>query len=186
MMAEEYKSVLEKHNEKLARKRHELTPGGQAIENFYPEEYLVGGPGKAVASGFLGSGKTAKAVKDASRYRIAQTRIGERAQDIDEVKEQLKNRAALKNRPMYKEVFGDEEAEQARQMALQKIKNTAKRSTNRSSTNFFGEAGNAIGNEVYRQNENAAGDTYKKGGKVSASSRADGCAVKGKTKGRMV
>jgi hypothetical protein len=30
-------------------------------------------------------------------------------------------------------------------------------------------------------------DDYKKGGKVSsASSRADGCAVKGKTKGRMV
>lgn len=28
--------------------------------------------------------------------------------------------------------------------------------------------------------------TLKKGGKVSASSRADGCAVKGKTKGRMV
>jgi hypothetical protein len=26
----------------------------------------------------------------------------------------------------------------------------------------------------------------KKGGKISASSRADGCAVKGKTKGRMV
>jgi len=32
-----------------------------------------------------------------------------------------------------------------------------------------------------------AGTAYKKGGKVSsASSRADGCAVKGKTKGRMV
>jgi|LauGreDrversion4_2_1035121.scaffolds.fasta_scaffold740803_2 hypothetical protein len=29
-------------------------------------------------------------------------------------------------------------------------------------------------------------DDYKKGGKVSASSRADGCCVKGKTKGRMV
>ena len=28
--------------------------------------------------------------------------------------------------------------------------------------------------------------TFKAGGKVSASSRADGCAVKGKTKGRMV
>lgn len=27
---------------------------------------------------------------------------------------------------------------------------------------------------------------YKKGGKVSASSRADGCAVRGKTRGRMV
>jgi hypothetical protein len=185
-VAEEYKSVLEKHNEKLARKRHELTPGGQAIENFYPEEYLIGGPGKAVASGFMGSGR--QAAKDASRYRIAQTKIGERAQDIDEVKEQLKNKAVFKNRPMYKEVFGDYEAERARQMALQKIKDTAKRSTNRSSTNFSGEAGNAIGNEVYRQNENAAGDTYKKGGKVkaTASSRADGCCVKGKTKGRLV
>jgi hypothetical protein len=31
------------------------------------------------------------------------------------------------------------------------------------------------------------GTAYKKGGKVSsASSRADGCAIKGKTKGRMV
>lgn len=28
--------------------------------------------------------------------------------------------------------------------------------------------------------------TYKSGGKVSASSRADGCAIRGKTKGRMV
>lgn len=27
---------------------------------------------------------------------------------------------------------------------------------------------------------------YKKGGKVSASSRADGCATKGKTKGRII
>ena len=34
---------------------------------------------------------------------------------------------------------------------------------------------------------NVMGDTYKKGGKVSsASSRADGCAVKGKTKGRII
>jgi hypothetical protein len=31
---------------------------------------------------------------------------------------------------------------------------------------------------------NAMGDTYKKGG--SASSRADGCATKGKTRGKMV
>ena len=34
---------------------------------------------------------------------------------------------------------------------------------------------------------NEMGDTYKKGGKVSsASSRADGCAVKGKTRGTMI
>jgi hypothetical protein len=34
---------------------------------------------------------------------------------------------------------------------------------------------------------NAMGDTYKKGGSVSsASSRADGCAIRGKTKGRII
>jgi len=34
--------------------------------------------------------------------------------------------------------------------------------------------------------EARSGKAMKKGGKVSASSRADGCCVKGKTKGRMV
>ena len=34
---------------------------------------------------------------------------------------------------------------------------------------------------------NAAGDTFKKGGKVSSASiRGDGCATKGKTKGRII
>ena len=37
------------------------------------------------------------------------------------------------------------------------------------------------------ENTNPAGDTYKKGGKVSsASSRADGCAMRGKTRGKIV
>jgi len=30
------------------------------------------------------------------------------------------------------------------------------------------------------------GESYKSGGKVSASNRADGCAVKGKTRGKMI
>ena len=41
--------------------------------------------------------------------------------------------------------------------------------------------------EAVRQNANVYQPTYKKGGKVSsASKRADGCAVKGKTRGRIV
>jgi hypothetical protein len=36
-----------------------------------------------------------------------------------------------------------------------------------------------MGNKLKKRN-------YKSGGKVSASSRADGCAVRGKTRGRMV
>lgn len=51
----------------------------------------------------------------------------------------------------------------------------------------LGLTGNASANDTSaEERRNIAGDTYKKGGKVSASSRADGCAVKGKTKGRMV
>ena len=30
------------------------------------------------------------------------------------------------------------------------------------------------------------GESYKSGGKVSASNRADGCATKGKTRGKMI
>jgi hypothetical protein len=43
---------------------------------------------------------------------------------------------------------------------------------------------NELRREVTRGNKGE--DSYKKGGKVSASSRADGCCVKGKTKGRMI
>jgi hypothetical protein len=186
-MAEKYKSVLEKHNEDLARKNRRPTAEEEAIEPVYPEEYLVGGPGKAAASGLRS--KAEKTVANAaSRYRIAQTRIGERAQDINEVKEQLKNRAALKNRPMYKEVFGDDEAKQAKQRLVKEISNKAESSAQRSWRDFHGEIGNTLGNEMYQQRQNAAGDTYKKGGKVksTASSRGDGIASRGKTRGKLV
>jgi len=55
-----------------------------------------------------------------------------------------------------------------------------------------GETGGASSDNLSRLNAgmpgyDEAGNAYKKGGKVSsASSRADGCAVKGKTKGRMI
>ena len=61
-----------------------------------------------------------------------------------------------------------------------------------------GESGGASADALARFNAgkegyDEAGTPYKKGGKVkkmasggSASSRADGCAIKGKTKGRMV
>lgn len=184
-MAEQYKSVLEKHNEGL--KRRLPTAEEEAIEPVYPEEYLMGGPGKAAASGLRSSAEK-KIAKEAARYRIAQTRIGERAEDINTVKERLKNKTDLKNRPMYKEVFGDDEAKQARQMALKEIGKTTAQSFDRSQKNFYGEAGNSIGGEMYQQRQNAAGDTYKKGGKVksTASSRGDGIASRGKTRGKLV
>jgi len=191
-VAEPYKSVLEKHNENLARKRREFEPGGQAIENFYPEEYLVGGPGKAVASGFLGSGRQA-AKTAAARERISNVKIGSKAIDLQ----------AEKNLTQFLRNYGidpfkqtAEQAARAKKQAEQvaqardqkKVLMGAKKSAVRSAGDSFGETGLEVGNQMAEERRNAAGDTYKKGGKVksTASSRGDGIAKRGKTRGRMV
>ena len=183
-MAEPYKSVLEKHNENLARKRRLPTAEEQAIEPVYPEEYLVGGPGKAVASGFLGSGK--QAAKDAARYRIAQTKIGERATDINADKAVAEKFAKT---PQGQATYEELKKQAQRRKEIKDLRSQERfllGQSERTSKNFFGEGGYDTGSRMAEERRNAAGDTYKKGGKVSASSRADGCAVKGKTKGRMV
>ena len=52
---------------------------------------------------------------------------------------------------------------------------------------ILGLTSNASANDTStEERRNIAGDTYKKGGKVTASSRADGIAQRGKTRGRMV
>ena len=177
-MAEPYKSVLEKHNENLARKRRLPTPEEEAIEPVYPEEYLMGGPGKAVASGFL----KPSAKKAALRKEIAQTKIGSNLAQKPSFPDLLPPDQLAK----YKEAAKKKTEQINRIKNQQKILNAAEESFERTSKNFSGEAGTHIGGAMADENRNAAGDTYKKGGKVSASSRADGIASRGKTKGRMV
>ena len=186
-MAKQYKSVLEKYNKSL-KPRRLPTPEEEAIEPVYPEEYLMGGPGKFAASGLRSSAEKA-AAKAEQRERIANIKIGEKipAPWIEAADKAVKDR-------FYKTKWGQatyenlrNKAEQAakqrsRQEVIDQIENSGKRATN----NFYGEAGNAIGNEMYEQRQNAAGDTYKKGGKVSASSRGDGIAQRGKTKGSLL
>jgi len=187
-MVKQYKSVLEKHNESL-KPRRLPTPEEQAIEPVYPEEYLIGGPGKAVASGFRSSAEKA-AAKAAQRERIsANTKIGSRVPNPEIVAADKTARDKFYKTRIGQEIyeFEKKQAEQAakrqsKQAVIDKIENSGKKATN----NFYGETGNAIGNEMYEQRQNAAGDTYKKGGKVSASSRGDGVAQRGKTKGRLV
>ena len=70
------------------------------------------------------------------------------------------------------------------------------KSTSKKDTDPLGEAEDntvkmiarkrATAEEAGKSKMNAMGDTYAKGGKVSASSRADGCCVKGKTRGKMM
>ena len=51
----------------------------------------------------------------------------------------------------------------------------------------FGIIGNVAANKMEdREEKKKAAQGMKKGGMVSASKRADGCCVKGKTRGKMV
>jgi hypothetical protein len=179
-MAEPYKSVLEKHNENLARKRRLPTPEEEAIEPVYPEEYLMGGPGKTVASGFL----KPSAKKAALRKEIAQTKIGSNLIQKPSFPDLLPPDQLAK----YKEAAKNKSEQINRIKNQQKILNAAEKSFERTSKNVFGEVGHDTGGRFteYEERRNAAGDTYKKGGKVSASSRADGIASRGKTRGRMI
>jgi hypothetical protein len=179
-MADPYKSVLESHNQSL-KPRRLPTAEEEALEPVYPEEYLVGGPGKAVASGLL----KPSAKKAALRKEIAQTKIGSNLIQKPSFPDLLPPDQLAK----YKEAAKKKSEQVSRIKNQQKILNAGERSFERTSKNVFGEVGQDVGGRFAESEErrNAAGDTYKKGGKVSsASKRGDGCAIKGKTKGRLV
>jgi hypothetical protein len=183
-MADPYKSVLESYNESL-KPRRLPTAEEQAIETVYPEEYLMGGSGKAVASGLMGAGK--QTAKTAARPSV---KIGSKVPSP----EALKADKAVSDK-FYKTPQGQatyealkKRSEQESQVRGQKkLLIGAGRLANRSAGNISGETGLEMGSQMAEERRNAAGDTYKKGGKVSsASKRGDGCAVRGKTKGKFV
>jgi hypothetical protein len=65
-------------------------------------------------------------------------------------------------------------------------RNEYKRNLGTSPIPSGGGAGPALGDIEKMMSGKIKKPTYKSGGKVSASSRADGCAMRGKTKGRIV
>ena len=186
-MAENYKSVLEKHNENLARTRRLPTAEEQAIEPVYPEEYLIGGPGKAVASSFLGSGK--KAAKEAARERIANIKYGSKVPSPEAVAAEKAVSDKFYKTPQGQATYEELKKQTQRRKEIKDLRTQEREllgSAERASKNISGEMGMGIADHVAEERRNAAGDTYKKGGKVSASSRGDGIASRGKTKGRFV
>lgn len=76
-----------------------------------------------------------------------------------------------------KEILAERGAQSNKAEMIRAAERAAEKGLRRS----YGE----LGADLASDRMNAAGDTYKKGGKVSASSRADGIAKRGKTKGRM-
>ena len=202
-MVKKYKSVLEKHNESL-KPRRLPTPEEEAIAPVYPEEYLIGGPGKFAALGIRPSAKKIedvfKEIKKRESQRIdprlspRNIKIGSRVEDLEANKALKEKYLKTHGRDMFKPTPEQEErlrkqAEKAvKTKAVDEIKKVTGRSLDRAQKNFFGEAGTHIGGAMADENRNAAGDTYKKGGEVKAKAprRIDGCAIRGKTKGRMI
>jgi len=187
-MAEKYKSVLEKYNDSL--KPRLPTAAEEAIEPVYPEEYLIGGPGKAVASG-LRSGAEQVAANAVKRGRIANTKIGSRVPDPEAVAADRAVSDKFYKSDVGRATYEDlkNQAEQAaKAKTINKIQDKVEQAGVGAANNLFGGVGWDAGSQMAENHRNAVGDTYKKGGKIksTASSRADGIAKRGKTKGRMV
>jgi hypothetical protein len=82
---------------------------------------------------------------------------------------------------MEKNVWESNRAADRKNMAIAREKEAKK------DYEIFGSRGDAARKGMEEGRMDEMGTAYKKGGKVSsASKRADGCAVRGKTKGRMV
>jgi len=164
-MAEKFRSVLEKYDAKGNRQLP--TPEEQAIERDTTLEGLLIGPGRAAAS----------VVKNAINKKAQLRKF-----DTPEIGSNLppsgldpwKN-VGFQKSP--KEIL----AERGAQSNKAEMIRAAERAAEKGLRQSYGELGAYLANDKM----NAAGDTYKKGGKVSASSRADGIAKRGKTKGRM-
>ena len=159
-MAEKFKSVLEKYDAK--GKRRLPTPEEEAITPVYPEGYLLGGAGKGAAMGL----KTLTKKEPVRKF------------DVPEIGSKL-----LKPKEALERLARDKE---------EKIPDILERKVLDAMKNAHGDfAYNVAIPSIQEQDKinkmNAAGDTYKKGGKVSsASKRADGIAQRGKTKGRLI
>jgi hypothetical protein len=186
---DKYKSVLEKYNKSLTPRRLP-TPEEEAIEPVYPEEYLVGGPGKAVASGFRSSAEKA-AAKAAQRERIANIKIGSKVPKprIEAADKVVRDR--FYKTPQGQATYEALKKQSQRRKEIKDLRTQEREllgSAERASKNISGEAGYTVGSMAAEERRNAAGDTYKKGGKVKsrASSRGDGIAQRGKTKGRLL
>ena len=167
-MAEKFKSVMEKYDAK--GKRRLPTPEEQAIERDTTLEGLLIGPGKLAAS----------TIKNAINKKAYSRKF-----DTPEIGSGLPPPPGSVLDP-WKNVGGKSPkeilTEQETRDNIGLMKEAAKRAMEKGVRRGYGELAGAIANDKM----NAAGDTYKKGGKVSsASKRADGIAQRGKTKGRM-
>lgn len=177
-MAGQYKSVLEKYNETV--KPRLPTAEEEAIQPDTTLESLLISPARAGLAGVsaLKSG--------ASKAKIPQIEIGSRVKAQEEAIKKWKSKYG-DNAPNPFQYTAEEIAQgaktTAKKTAEKDLDNAFKRSATGMGKNFSISAADTIRSDADKTTP--MGDNFKKGGKVSASSRADGIAQRGKTKGRM-
>ena len=193
-MAEKYKSVLEKYNED--KKPRLPTAEEEAIEPVYPEEYLIGGPGGKMATTALKSSAEKAAAKAASRENLSRVKIGSRVRDYEGDRALVEKYASKPTAESIQSTKNKVE-QAAKERNAGEILDGVAKSTYRGVKNLYGDVGNIIGSQMYKQaNEpmqelapkdyqKPEGMLLKKGG-LTASHRGDGIASRGKTKGRFV
>ena len=183
-MSEKFKSVLEKYDAKGNRRLP--TPEEQAIEPDTTLEGLLIGPGRAAAS----------TIKNAINKKAQLRKF-----DVPEIGSNLppsgldpwKN-VGFSKTP--KEILAEQEAKTSKGAMLNDAERAFEKGLRRSYGEFGAKVVNDRLNSTKEQEQKDIGDgfalpeassQFKKGGKVSsASTRGDGIAKRGKTKGRMV
>jgi hypothetical protein len=178
----EYISVLERDMSNPAyRKQLERQQGLQGV---YPEEFLLGG-----------GSKTAKEILNELKRQpppLKTPKIGERVQEpIPPSHPAWKNVA-----PLSPEDLARAKAQKNRKQEIKNLKMLQEGQRDAVTTAFDRMARERLMRPVAEGQQTAVepqpilspeeNNSYKKGGKVSASKRADGIAQRGKTRGKMV
>ena len=178
------KSVLEKYYEEEARKRRAPTSKEMEQDAIEPDTTLEGlliGPGRAAA------GAIAKGVNrfvNKSAPKVTAPKIGSQVRDDSDLETWVGRANAMDPDQPFPLISAEKRAREQILINKANISNALERATVKGLRRGYGElAGMAA--DRYSNNKNPSDNSYKSGGKVSsASSRADGIAQRGKTKGR--
>ena len=168
------KSVLEKYYDEEARKRRAPTSKEMERDAIEPDTTLEGlliGPGRAAAGAIA---KGVNKIVNKAAPRVTAPKIGS---EVPDSSNRIKNPDFPILSPSQREkrkIFKDKQA------FMDAAHNSMEVGTRRAAGEFAADM-----YDQFNQEKNPSDKLFKSGGKVSsASNRADGCCVKGKTKGR--
>lgn len=178
------KSVLEKYYDDEAKKRRAPTSKEMEQDAIEPDTTLEGlliGPGRAAA------GAIAKGVNrfvNKSAPKVTAPKIGSQVRDDSDLETWVGRARAMDPDQPLPLISAEKRARKEILRNKANISNALENATVKGLRRGYGELAGMAANR-YSNNKNPSDNSYKSGGKVSsASSRADGCCVKGKTKGR--